>query len=275
MSLSDGVFTSKNVLLKGTRRDAMMDYVKAVIAAYPANATRTKAKQLLGLIKTKSQFTEKEWTGVLAQAGLSANVDEEAWSASWCKVTGPGVGGYPCGMWLLFHTLLANSDRFNAQQHLAAIRGWVVNFFGCTHCAAHFQAMWKELDGEKQTGHVDTTTWLWEAHNRVRERLADDDTVQVGSKNQWPGYKQCETCYTEETRASVDFSDPEQPPTHTAYDSQLWQRSYVFDFMQEIYCFGSDTFACSQFYDPSIGVERDQIDTTWVVVTHVLEAIAR
>ena len=38
--------------------------------------------------------------------------------------------------------------------------------------------------------------WLWKAHNKVRARLTHDDSVQKGSKSQWPAVTVCSTCYS-------------------------------------------------------------------------------
>ena len=45
----------------------------------------------------------------------------------WCAnpSAAPGVGGYPCGLWILFHTLLANSGPLEAKRTLTAIHDFV------------------------------------------------------------------------------------------------------------------------------------------------------
>jgi thiol-disulfide isomerase/thioredoxin len=259
MSLQDAVFTAKYPKLKSSRRKAMTDYLDAAANAMPNNVTRRQAGILRDAVKHQSSWTEAEFEAAVQIAGLNGTITDESWVGTWCEITGPGVGGYPCGLWVMFHVLMANSDRFTGQSTLHAIHKMVTNFFGCTECAAHFQAMWTEYDGESYTGHIETSTWLWDAHNRVRARVYKDDTVQKGTKYQWPQFNVCETCYDELTRSSEAFLDPEVIPQFDEHDDSLWDKSYTFDFLQEYYCFGSDSFTCSQFYDPSIGVERDNM----------------
>ena len=262
MSLTDAVFTAKHTELKGTRKRAMVDYLDTLAYAYPKNTTRQDSQALSQLIQSHPKatpLTEDVFNSYLEQFPTltgGTQVEDETWTDSWCVIKGPGVGGYPCGLWLLFHSLLANSDRATGAASLQAIQSWVVNFFGCTECAAHFKAMWNTYDGASQTGHIDTSLWLWEAHNRVRARLTDDDTVLEGSKNQFPFAGECVKCYSELVQDTIGFdleTEARAWVDYSTYDEELWSRSFVFDYLQELMCFESDTFTCAQFYDPSTG----------------------
>jgi len=55
-----------------------------------------------------------------------------------CSSATPARHAYPCGLWTLFHTLLAHAEPLHAMQTLQAIVGYVDVFFGCDECAAHF-----------------------------------------------------------------------------------------------------------------------------------------
>jgi len=103
----------------------------------------------------------------------------------------------------------------------------------------------------------------------LRARLVKDDTVAVGSKNQWPPLAQCTQCYSENIQNRIKEESSRYlgaesfvPPVYSAHDDSLWSRSHIFDFSQEVFCFGSDTFSCSQFYDPSVGTEREPLFNT-------------
>ena len=56
--------------------------------------------------------------------------------------------GYPCGLWLLFHTMISNSDRAHAPLTLRTIFEWVQSFYGCIECAANFNEEWEEYNGD-------------------------------------------------------------------------------------------------------------------------------
>eukprot|EP00966_Prymnesium_polylepis_P106112 2456982-Prymnesium_polylepis.1 len=66
------------------------------------------------------------------------------WAA--CRGWSASARGYPCGLWLLFHSLLARAPDHAALGVLAAIEGYVRHFFGCADCAAHFLQMAEGAD---------------------------------------------------------------------------------------------------------------------------------
>ena len=65
--------------------------------------------------------------------------------SSWlgCKGSAPQFGGYPCGLWMMFHTLTVNhAEEGHGNEDpkivVKAMAGFVENFFGCRDCARHF-----------------------------------------------------------------------------------------------------------------------------------------
>ena len=48
----------------------------------------------------------------LVKAGHVEPVEPDSYK--WCQSSTLGIGGYPCGLWLLFHTLLSNTDKNHA-----------------------------------------------------------------------------------------------------------------------------------------------------------------
>ena len=59
-----------------------------------------------------------------------------------------GYGGYNCGLWLLFHTMLANADRSTAGSVLSAVHVWVKEFFGCVTIIFHYHCCCSPLAAE-------------------------------------------------------------------------------------------------------------------------------
>ena len=103
-------------------------------------------------------------------------------------------GGYPCGLWTLFHTLTVSQakggggrdgggEKEDPHSVLLAMSGFVEHFFGCRDCARHFALMADGVDsdhrvegrGKNKNGAIksevktprDAVLWLWKAHNRV------------------------------------------------------------------------------------------------------------
>eukprot|EP01043_Picozoa_sp_COSAG02_P068101 COSAG02_NODE_11189_length_1760_cov_1.280000_1_plen_406_part_10 len=88
-----------------------------------------------------------------------------------CKGTYPTTRGYTCGLWELFHMLVAHSSDDHAATDLMTIRSWIEQFFGCEDCRNNFLAMSTGIATRVRV-RDDAVLWLWQAHNAVNLRLA-------------------------------------------------------------------------------------------------------
>ena len=64
-------------------------------------------------------------------------------SEQWVGCKGPAdmYGGYPCGLWSLWHALTvsqADHGQGDPKEVLLAMKGYIQEFFGCRECARHF-----------------------------------------------------------------------------------------------------------------------------------------
>lgn len=147
--------------------------------------------------------------------------------------------------------MLANSDGHRAHLTLLIIYEWVQAFYGCIECAANFNEEWADEGGADVSGHISSSLWLWRVHNMVRGRLTEEDDT-VDPKPQWPSLAQCEKCYTEdyrnETALLAAAGGAAAAPTHE-FQAHVWDDQYVFAYLQETFCAGSDTFYCASFTD--------------------------
>ncbi|EOD20952.1 hypothetical protein EMIHUDRAFT_450869 [Emiliania huxleyi CCMP1516] len=89
---------------------------------------------------------EQQWAGMLQRAGISESIgspylSEAATRLVMCTSAMPARHGYPCSLWLLFHTLLAHSSPEHAPQTLEAILRYVDVFFSCAECVVHFRSL--------------------------------------------------------------------------------------------------------------------------------------
>lgn len=92
-----------------------------------------------------------------------------AWSA--CRGWTDEARGFPCGLWLLFHTLVAHATDFTAADTLKSIRAYVKHFFGCESCAQHFVGMADDQSLENIGSVNAAALWMWRTHNAVNLRL--------------------------------------------------------------------------------------------------------
>ena len=60
---------------------------------------------------------------------------------------------YPCGLWFLFHALVANFER-DAQGDLMKLRDFFITFFPCPDCADHFAKMSRDIAQVRRRGEM-------------------------------------------------------------------------------------------------------------------------
>ncbi|KAM9393466.1 sulfhydryl oxidase 2 isoform 1-T1 [Pholidichthys leucotaenia] len=99
-----------------------------------------------------------------------------------CQGSRPGLRGYPCSLWTLFHVLTVQHEATptaldktglegEAAPVLQVMRRYIRTFFGCEECGRHFEeaaaASMSNIQNKEEQ-----VMWLWEMHNRVNDRLA-------------------------------------------------------------------------------------------------------
>jgi hypothetical protein len=160
------------------RRAAMDAWLAALAALLPGPANRANMQRLRSAARARESLSTQAWEEVVLSIPPPLLPDGSpaggiAWAA--CRGATPDARGYPCGLWLLFHSLLAQARTDEeAAAALRAIKGYVQFFFGCSGCSQHFLAM-ARADGEtlERATHsaADARLWLWRAHNTVNRRL--------------------------------------------------------------------------------------------------------
>lgn len=191
----------------GSERRAALDHWLATLEALlPGRGNRESMRELRRAAAAQESLSPLTWENVmtsvseplLPDGGVPGGI---GWGA--CRGATASARGYPCGLWLLFHTLLAQARTDGeAGAALRAIRGYVTFFFGCTGCTQHFLAMARAqedpLDAATLTM-VDARLWLWRAHNTVNRRLngsLPQAVLRLGlPKLQWPIQLDCPRCH--------------------------------------------------------------------------------
>ncbi|CAN7984138.1 unnamed protein product [Ixodes hexagonus] len=144
-----------------------------------------------------------------------------------CLGSRPGLRGYPCSLWMLFHSLTVNayhassaSEYASGESHslrgeiptsprmvLLTIRDYVSHFFTCRECAGHFASMAAGMETKVQKPR-DAVLWLWRAHNTVNQRLSGDRTEDPAApKVPFPPASLCAQCRLSRRRSdSIDWN---------------------------------------------------------------------
>jgi len=207
------------VVIMGMKKARALNGHKGWVVGF--NETKEKFVVDMGLIWGKVNMHENNIRRVAQGDGSATDFfssSEEAWATiegrytichtkwmnfkqGWqsCKGSWAHTRGYTCGLWNLFHALIANAPEDYAPNVLLAIEGFIARFFGCDSCRRHFLEMSENiilLQSKKEA-----VIWLWEAHNKVNKRVAEQESLYGGDpsfpKVEWPTKHQCPSCYKE------------------------------------------------------------------------------
>lgn len=192
-----------HTVIKGDALIALKNYISVLAKYFPG---RSVVRNLLNSLNswlqnhTTDQITYEEFkervdnTAQVPDAALPEGV---RWVG--CQGSQPHFRRYPCGVWTLFHVLTVEANNIggsDSQEVLKAMRNYIHNFFGCRHCAEHFENMAKE-DLEEVNTLPSAVLWLWSRHNRVNNRIAGELSEDpLFPKIQWPSPEMCPSCHT-------------------------------------------------------------------------------
>ncbi|UJR25107.1 hypothetical protein I4U23_006466 [Adineta vaga] len=133
----------------------------------------------------------------------------------YCTGSAPQYRGYPCALWLLFHTLTVSQVQTESQNQRiieipSAIKGFIKHFFGCRHCSDNFMKETDDLHQLDSKNKHAAVIYLWKIHNHVNERLHGDETEDPQNpKVQFPSEELCSKCHTDKTNfdmtSTLDF----------------------------------------------------------------------
>lgn len=196
-ALDSSVFGNNNRSLSQSRLVALRGVLAALSVALPKIDV---SEQLLAELSRHPSRTR--WDTELRLG--------DGWTPS-CDPERRGIesGAYTCGLWTLFHSLVAQSG---AQPKLApaaasaAIRAFVDNFFECKYCRNHFLKMYDDCEYGRcddpsrlfrgATEGDRLALWLWRAHNAVNARVKGRASFHEDPNAPWafPPRKLCRPC---------------------------------------------------------------------------------
>lgn len=154
-------------------------------------------------------------------------------SSSWvgCLGTVKKLRGFTCGLWVLFHYMSVQAAEMDTSndplETLQAVLGYVKFFFGCSECSKHFQSMAVTDRIYGVASKDDAVLWLWQAHNKVNQRLKGDQTEDPQfPKIQFPSFNTCTSCRRLPIPSSNHSGDE---------DGKEWDKTEVLQYLKRIY----------------------------------------
>ncbi|CAF1145308.1 unnamed protein product [Rotaria sp. Silwood1] len=113
--------------------------------------------------------------------------------------------GYPCTLWVLFHSMTIKQVQLDEQNKLPSnvkpfdlilsIRNFIGKFFLCQECVTHFLNMTLNAENEINS-YKQCVLYLWRSHNIVNKRLRyeNDSNDPNWPKIPFPNQQQCNKC---------------------------------------------------------------------------------
>ncbi|CAJ1069551.1 sulfhydryl oxidase 2 [Xyrichtys novacula] len=204
--------------LEGEELKIFKDFVTVVAKLYPGGGSVVKLMETLSDWLLSMPLQRIPYQAVLDLVDNKMRISgvflgsELRWVG--CQGSRPGLRGYPCSLWTLFHVLTVQHDTmptaldYTGLQHEAApvlqvMRRYIRTFFGCKECGRHFEEAAEE-SMDKVNNKEEQILWLWNQHNRVNNRLAgslSDDPLFP--KAPWPSPSLCSSCHEEKNGVHV------------------------------------------------------------------------
>ncbi|BFZ20202.1 hypothetical protein BsWGS_23241 [Bradybaena similaris] len=191
-------------LIDGDKMLALQTFLNVLVKYFPGRQPilgfLIRTRDMLRSLSNKN-ITGEEWTSKIDSLQDKDNYLPAVIKWECCHGSSPRYRGYPCSMWLLFHTLTVSAYKEsrgarqgNPQEVLLAIRGYMKHFFGCQECSKNFLSMAQSVEGEVHK-HSDSVIWLWSAHNKANKRLHGDISEDPKHpKIEFPCDKMCPQC---------------------------------------------------------------------------------
>lgn len=200
---------AQHASITGEALNALQDYIDVLVRFFPGRQRTMRFLQSMRtwIMSHDDAIKGDDMTIQVEKLKVESSSFDDLVPLGWigCKGSEPRFGGYPCGLWTLWHTLTVNqamADSGKGQMDeptvvLNAMTGYVEYFFGCKECARHFlQEADNGLAFEKVKGPNDAVLWLWKTHNRVNQRLSGDITDDSAfPKEKFPNKEHCSDCY--------------------------------------------------------------------------------
>jgi len=182
--------------------DALKSFATVLHNFFPGTSEMTTFLQKFYIwIQEQSQVTGNEISEWLNKNNHLEIAD--GWIG--CRGSEDRFGGYPCGLWTLWHTLTvsqASKATGDAKQVMRAMKQYVQQFFGCRNCAQHFAEKIENgiLIETNITTYDDAIILLWKVHNEANLLLHNDPSEDpLFPKKQFPSKRFCPECYEKGT----------------------------------------------------------------------------
>jgi len=226
-----------NKRINSDSRASFIRFLQLLVVHHPSKRCRSGSGEII--VNFDELWPSYPWSADTKQAGKLPGKDafqnlhicgKEVPRGYWifCRGSRNDTRGFSCGLWLLFHSLSVRIEDGESMTTFAAICDFVHNFFICEECRQHFFKMCSSVQEPIKTRH-DFVLWLWDAHNRVNERLMIEEAdLGTGDKKFpkviWPPKQLCASCWISSSKRHNN--------THV---DVVWNKTEVYQFLLNYY----------------------------------------
>ncbi|KAL8463546.1 hypothetical protein ACS0TY_034270 [Phlomoides rotata] len=218
-------------MIKSETQASLVKFFQLLVVHHPSRRCRKGTAEILVDFDNLSA-SEKEIAGGGGKKGehghfqiCGKDVPRGYWM--FCRGSKNDTRGFSCGLWVLLHSLSVRVDDGESQMAFTTICDFIHNFFICEECRQHFYAMCSSVKSPFKKSR-DFVLWLWNAHNKVNERLMKEEaSLETADpafpKIIWPPRQLCPSCY----RSTSGKDDA----THQID----WDKDVVYNFLRDYY----------------------------------------
>lgn len=210
-----------NKMIKSETRASLLKFLQLLVAHHPSRRCRKGTAEILvnfdEFYPPKMLAKELESASDLQDGLLQGThiCGKEVPRGYWmfCRGSRNDTRGYSCGLWVLLHSLSVRIDDGESQMAFSSVCDFIHNFFICEDCRRHFSDMCSRVTTPFEKAR-DFALWLWDAHNKVNERLMEvESSLGTGDpkypKMIWPPKQLCPACYVGEIQKPVKWDKDE------------------------------------------------------------------
>ncbi|KAL3825411.1 hypothetical protein ACJIZ3_021440 [Penstemon smallii] len=200
-------------MIKSENRASLVKFFQLLVVHHPSRRCRKGTAEILVDFDDISE--NKKEAGIVGEKGTFKNyhicgkdVPRGYWM--FCRGSKNDTRGFSCGLWVLLHSLSVRVEDGESHMAFTTICDFIHNFFICEECRHHFQEMCSNVSKPFKKSR-DFVLWLWNAHNKVNERLmkVEESAGTVDPKFPkiiWPSRQHCPSCYASQSRKDNDNS---------------------------------------------------------------------
>ncbi|XP_058091599.1 sulfhydryl oxidase 2-like isoform X3 [Magnolia sinica] len=195
-------------MIKSETRAPLIRFFQLLVAHHPSKRCRKGSAEIL--VNFNYLWPSDLWSAGRQDAVISHERDalksfricgKEVPHGFWifCRGSKNDTRGFSCGLWVLLHSLSVRVEDGESDPAFTATCEFIHNFFICEECRRHFYEMCSSISAPLNTTR-DFALWLWSAHNKVNERLMEEEASlgtsdPIYPKMIWPPRQLCPSCY--------------------------------------------------------------------------------